>query len=88
MQSVDNSRSSGEHLLSSSLGACAYIIRCYLRTGRKYALIKKHALNKHVRLLTRPRPDFTVYVYWLNLVYIQTQKMVSYIVALCIVVVL
>ena len=64
------------------------LIRCYLRTGRKYALIKKHALNKHVRLLTRPRPDFTVYVYWLNLVYMQTQKMVSYIVALCIVVIL
>ena len=29
------------------------LIRRYLTTGRKHALIKKHALNKHVRLLTR-----------------------------------
>ena len=29
------------------------LIRHYLKTERKYALIKKHALNKHVRLLTR-----------------------------------
>ena len=29
------------------------LIRHYLRTGRKYALIKKYVLNKHVRLLTR-----------------------------------
>ena len=29
------------------------LIRRYLTTGRKYALIKKYALNKHVRLLTR-----------------------------------
>ena len=29
------------------------LITHYLRTGRKYALIKKYALNKHVRLLTR-----------------------------------
>ena len=29
------------------------LIRQYLTTGRKYALIKKYALNKHVRLLTR-----------------------------------
>ena len=28
-------------------------IRHYLTTGRKYALIKKHAHNKHVHLLTR-----------------------------------
>ena len=27
--------------------------RQYLVTGRKHALIKKYALNKHVRLLTR-----------------------------------
>ena len=29
------------------------LIRQYLITGRKHALIKKYALNKHVRLLTR-----------------------------------
>ena len=28
------------------------LIRQYLTTGRKYVLIKKYALNKHVRLLT------------------------------------
>ena len=29
------------------------LARQYLTTGRKHALIKKYALNKHVRLLTR-----------------------------------
>ena len=29
------------------------LIRHYITTGRKYALIKKYVLNKHVRLLTR-----------------------------------
>ena len=29
------------------------LIRQYLITGRKHALIKKHELSKHVRLLTR-----------------------------------
>ena len=29
------------------------LIRQYLTTGRMYTLIKKYALNKHVRLLTR-----------------------------------
>ena len=29
------------------------LITHYLRTGRKYALIKKYALNKHVCLFTR-----------------------------------
>ena len=29
------------------------LIRHYLTTRRKYALIKKYALNRHVRLLTR-----------------------------------
>ena len=29
------------------------LIRYHLRTGRKYSLIKKYALNKHVHLLTR-----------------------------------
>ena len=38
-------------MVSSVLGACA--IRQYLTTERKHALIKKYALNKHVRLLTR-----------------------------------
>ena len=51
MQSVDNSRSSGEYYCR--LYWAYALIRHYLRTGRKYALIKKHALNKHVRLLTR-----------------------------------
>ena len=35
-------------LLSSLLSACAYLI-----TRRKYVLIKKDVLNKHMRLLTR-----------------------------------
>ena len=43
MQSVD-------YLLSSLLGACVY-----LTTERKYALIKKYVLNKHVHLITRLR---------------------------------
>ena len=29
------------------------LIRQYLATGKKHALIKKYALNKYVRLLTR-----------------------------------
>ena len=31
----------------------ATLMRHYLTTGRKYALIKKYVLNKHVCLLTR-----------------------------------
>ena len=30
------------------------LIRYYLKTGRKYVLTEKYALNKYVRLLTRP----------------------------------
>ena len=52
MQSVDNSRSSGEYLLSSLLGVCAYYTLLKNRM-EVYALIKKDTLNKHVRLLTR-----------------------------------
>ena len=51
MHSVDNSRSSGEYYYR--LYWVHVLIRHYLTTGRKYALIKKYALNKHVRLLTR-----------------------------------
>ena len=51
MQNMDNSCSNGEYY------CCLYwayaLIGQYLTTGRKYALIKKYALNKHVRLLTR-----------------------------------
>ena len=51
MHSVDNSQSSCEYYY------CFYwahaLIRRYLTTGRKYVLIKKYALKKHVRLLTR-----------------------------------
>ena len=45
MQSVDNSRSSGEYWEHA-------LIIHYLRIGSKYALIKKYVLNKPVRLLT------------------------------------
>ena len=51
MQSVDNPRSSGEYYCR--LYWAHALTRHYLTTGRKYALIKKYALNKHVRLLTR-----------------------------------
>ena len=51
MQTVDNSLSIDDYCY------CSYrvhvLIRHYLATGRKYMLIKKYALNKHVRLLTR-----------------------------------
>ena len=51
MHSVDKSRSSSEYY--HRLYWAHALIRHYLTTGRKYALIKKYALNKHVRLLTR-----------------------------------
>ena len=51
MQSVDNSRSSGEYYCR--LYWVPVLIRHYLTTGRKYVRIKKYALNRHVRLLTR-----------------------------------
>ena len=51
MQSVDNSRSSSEYYCR--LYWVHALITHDLRTGRKYALIKKYALNMHVRLLTR-----------------------------------
>ena len=51
MQSVDNSRSSGD--IDCRLYWAHVLIRHYLKTGRKYALIRKYVLNKHVRLLTR-----------------------------------
>ena len=51
MHGMENPQSSSEYYY------CLYwahaLIRHYLTTGRKYALIKKYALNKHVRLLTR-----------------------------------
>ena len=50
MQSVDNPRSSREYYCH--LYWAHVLIRCYLITGRKYVLIKKYGLNKHVRLLT------------------------------------
>ena len=50
MHSVDNSRSSGEYYYR--LYWVLALIRHYLTTGRKYALIKKYALNKHVRYFT------------------------------------
>ena len=49
MQSVDNSRSSSE----CRLYWVHALIRHSLTIERKYALIKKYALNKHVHLLTR-----------------------------------
>ena len=51
MHSMDKSRSSGEYYYR--LYWVHALIRHYLTTGRKYALIKKYAPNKHVRLLTR-----------------------------------
>ena len=51
MPSVDNSWSSGEYYYR--LYWMHALIRHYLTTGRKYVLIKKYALNKHVHLLTR-----------------------------------
>ena len=53
MHSVDKSRSSSEYYTNYRLYWAYALIRHYLTTGRKYALIKKYALNKHVRLLTR-----------------------------------
>ena len=51
MHSVDKSLSSGEYC---HLRYWVHtLIRHYLTTGRKYALIKNFALNKHVCLLTR-----------------------------------
>ena len=50
MQSVNNSRLSGEYLLLSLLGHV--LIRHYLTTGRKYGLNKRYALTKHVHLLS------------------------------------
>ena len=44
-------------LRAVNIYCCLYwayaLIRHYLRTGRKYAFIKKHVLNKHVCLLIR-----------------------------------
>ena len=51
MHSVDNSQSSSEYYYR--LYWAHALIRHYLTTGRKYALIKKYALNKISRLLTR-----------------------------------
>ena len=51
MQSIDNSRSSGKYYYR--IYWVHALIRHYLTTGRKYALIIKYALNKRVRLLTR-----------------------------------
>ena len=56
--------------LAVNIYCCLYwahaLIRHYLRTGRKYALIKKHALNKHVRLLARLYGNLVWPVDWLN----------------------
>ena len=49
---MDKSRSSNEYLYHRLYWVHA-LIRYYLITGRKYVLIKKYVLNKHVRLLTR-----------------------------------
>ena len=46
MQSVDNSQSRGEYY-------CRLYWAHVLINRRKYTLIKKYALNKYVRLLTR-----------------------------------
>ena len=51
MHSVDNSRSSCEYYYR--LYWAHALIRHHLTTRKNYALIKKYALNKHVRLLTR-----------------------------------
>ena len=51
MHSVEKSRSSGEYY--HHLYWAHVLIRHYLTTGRKYVLIKKYVLNKHVHLLTR-----------------------------------
>ena len=48
---MDNSQSSSEYYYR--LYWAHALTRHYLTTGRKYALINKYALNKHVRLLTR-----------------------------------
>ena len=53
MQSMDNCRSNGEYYCRFLNYWVYALIRQYLTTGRKYALIKKYALNKDVRLLTR-----------------------------------
>ena len=50
IHSMDNSRSSGEYYYR--LYWAYVLIRHHLTTGRKYALIKKYMLNKHVHLLT------------------------------------
>ena len=49
MHSVDKSRLRGKYYRRLYLAHA--LIRHYLTTGRKYALIKKYAFNKHVRLL-------------------------------------
>ena len=51
MQNVDNSQSSSEYYCR--LYWVHVLIGYNLTTERKYALIEKYALNKHVRLLTR-----------------------------------
>ena len=51
MQSMDNSWSNDEYYCR--LYWAHALIRQYLATGRKYVLIKKYPLNKHVHLLTR-----------------------------------
>ena len=53
MHSVDKSQSNGEYYYH--LYWAHALTRHYLTTRRKYmyALIKKYALNQHVRLLTR-----------------------------------
>ena len=48
---MENSGSNGEYYCR--LFWAYGLIRQYLTTGRKHALIKNYALNKHVRLLTR-----------------------------------
>ena len=55
---MDNSWSNGE--CYCRLYWAHALIRQYLTTGRKYALIKKYALNKHVCFLTRL---YSIYMY-------------------------
>ena len=51
MHSMNNSRSSGGYYYR--LYWAHALTRHYLTTGRKYVLIRKYALNKHMHLLTR-----------------------------------
>ena len=62
MQSLDNSQSVNEYCYHKNneycyiaiiFIGCMHLLDITYITGRKHALIKKYALNKHVRLLTR-----------------------------------